>query len=455
MAKKKKVAASKKKKKKSAKRSAVAKKSSARSKRKASSKASSEANTSKANPKVVRKESPWDKAVKKTASSKPAGKEARAEKPSGKKSSSKTKGGYAFEIASREDLAAMLVGAGRPLTHDQLAETLDFQKGDDKHDALGRRLGAMVRDGQLVRNRRGGFLPVDEKDLIRGRVSAHADGFGFLINETGGEDVYLSAKQMRTVLDGDKVVVQITGTDRRNRSEGAVIEVLERAVKTVVGRLNINRGVGVLVPDNPKLGREIIIDKIAKASDGQIVLAEIVQQPTFSQPAIASVIDVLGDHLAPGMEIDIAIRSRDIPNEWPAEVLTASSKFGSSIDQAATKTKDRRDLREMPLVTIDGEDARDFDDAVYAEEKPDGGFKLVVAIADVSHYVESDKALDKEAYNRGTSVYFPQRVVPMLPESLSNGLCSLNPDVDRLCMVCEMGLDECLNTSMCCTSSIP
>ena len=346
---------------------------------------------------------------------------------------------YAFEIASREQLIEALVSAGRPLNHEQVAATLNMHQRDDKYEALGRRLGAMVRDGQIVRNRRGGFLPVDEDNLMRGRVSAHPDGFGFLINETGGEDVFLAARQMRSVMDGDRVVVQITGSDRKGRQEGAVLEVLERAVKTLVGRLQISRGVAVLQPDNKRIAREIVISDTAKAKDGQIVLAEIVEQPTNSRPPIASVVEVLGEHLSPGMEIDIAIRARDIPTEWPDDVVAESGAFGSEVNPSVVK--ERRDIRSMPLVTIDGEDARDFDDAVYAEEN-DNGFRLVVAIADVSHYVSVGSALDGEAYNRGTSVYFPQRVVPMLPESLSNGLCSLNPDVDRLCMVSDMSIDS-------------
>ena len=346
---------------------------------------------------------------------------------------------YAFEIASREQLLDVLAEADKPLTQEQVGAVLKMHDHDDKYEALGRRLGAMVRDGQVVRNRRGGFLPVDEANLIRGRVSAHPDGFGFLINETGGEDIYLAARQMRSVMDGDRVVVHITGTDRKGRSEGAVVEVLERAVKTLVGRLQVSRGVAVLQADNKRISREVLINDTAAARDGQIVLAEIVEQPTNSRPPIATVIEVLGEHLSPGMEIDIAIRSRDIPHQWPDEVLSESSAFGTSVNLSAVS--ERRDLRSLPLVTIDGEDARDFDDAVYAEAKA-SGFRLVVAIADVSHYVTPDSALDKEAYNRGTSVYFPQRVVPMLPESLSNGLCSLNPDVDRLCMVCDMSISD-------------
>ncbi len=346
---------------------------------------------------------------------------------------------YAFEIASREQLIEELKKAGKPLNQEQMADVLGMSGDDEKFIALGRRLGAMVRDGQIVRNRRGGFLPLDEKHLIRGRVSAHPDGFGFLINESGGDDIFLAARQMRAVMDGDRVVVHITGTDRRGRSEGAIVEVLERAVKTLVGKLQISNGVAVLRPDNKRLSREIVINDTLTASDGQIVLAEIVEQPSNSRPAIASVVEILGEQMAPGMEIDIAIRSRDIPVEWPDEVLTESGKIGTSVSESAIA--DRRDIRSLPLVTIDGEDARDFDDAVFAEKKANG-FHLVVAIADVSHYVMPDSPLDKEAYNRGTSVYFPQRVVPMLPESLSNGLCSLNPDVNRLCMVCDMSISD-------------
>ena len=348
-------------------------------------------------------------------------------------------GQYQFEIASRDELSEMLVSAGSPLTHEQLADALQMFARDEKFEALGKRLGAMVRDGQIIRNRRGAFLPVDEQNLIRGRVSAHPDGFGFLINEHGGDDIYLSARQMRRVLDGDRVVVNITGTDRRGRSEGAIVEVVERANKTIVGRLGISRGVAVLQPDNKRLSREILISDTGTAKDGQIVLAEIVEQPTNRRPPIGAVIEVLGEALAPGMEIEIAIRSRDIPEVWPQEVLSESGAIGTEVD--ADVIASRKDLRTTPLVTIDGEDARDFDDAVFAEVKP-YGWRLVVAIADVSHYVDIESALDREAYNRGTSVYFPQRVIPMLPESLSNGLCSLNPDVNRLCMVCDMGITK-------------
>lgn len=346
---------------------------------------------------------------------------------------------YKFEIASRDELAEEVMRAGKPLTQEQVAQALGIYAQNEQFEALGRRLNAMVRDGQLVRNRRGAFLPVDEESLIRGRIAAHPDGFGFLVNERGGDDIYLNAKQMRSVLDGDRVVVQITGIDRRGRSEGAIVDVIERANTSVVGRLRIASGVAMLEPDNKRLHQQIVVNDSGKARDGQIVVVEILEQPTRRQPPIGRVSEILGEHLSPGMEIDIAIRAHGIPASWPGEVLEQCRQIDASVDPAVVAQ--RRDLRRMPLVTIDGEDARDFDDAVYAEKK-DYGWRLVVAIADVAHYVDTDSALDIEALKRGTSVYFPQQVVPMLPEQLSNGLCSLNPDVDRLCMVCDMAVNH-------------
>ncbi|MDH5766947.1 MAG: ribonuclease R, partial [Gammaproteobacteria bacterium] len=308
-------------------------------------------------------------------------------------------------------------------------------------EALRRRLKAMVRDGQLIRNRKDGFIPVDEDDLIRGRVIAHPDGFGFLVPDEGGEDIFLHGRQMRTLLHGDRAVVQISGVDRRGRKEGAVIEVLERANDRIVGRLFIDSGVAIVVPDNKRLTQDIVIppDDLGEAEHGQIVIVEIVQQPTFRHQPFGRVTDIIGDHMAPGMEIDVAIHAHNIPFLWPDEV---KEQITDLTEEVSEKDKqDRVDIRHLPLVTIDGEDARDFDDAVYCESTSTG-WKLYVAIADVSHYVERATALDEEAYNRGTSVYFPGRVIPMLPEVLSNGLCSINPHVDRLCMVCEMLIDK-------------
>ena len=346
---------------------------------------------------------------------------------------------YENPIASRE-LILQVVHQDGAMTYERLQEVLKMESFEQK-EALRRRLTAMVRDGQLIRNRRDGFIPVNEADLIRGRVIAHPDGFGFLVPDEGGDDLFLHGKQMRTLLHGDRAVVQVSGVDRRGRREGAVIEVLERANHRVVGRIFFESGVNFVVPDNKRLTQDIIVpqESLGGAEHGQIVIVEIVQQPTFRHQPIGKVTDIIGDHMAPGMEIDIAIHSHNLPFLWPDEV---KEEIGRLSDQVAEVDKQGRvDIRNLPLVTIDGEDSRDFDDAVYCE-KTSSGWKLLVAIADVSHYVQRGSALDEEAYTRGTSVYFPERVIPMLPEILSNVLCSLNPQVDRLCMVCEMLIDK-------------
>jgi len=342
---------------------------------------------------------------------------------------------YQRPIPSREYILTVLGNADKPLAFRRLADELGLDEDID-HIALQRRLNAMERDGQLLRNRRGGFCLPERLDLVRGRVTAHPDGFGFLIPDEGGEDVFLTARQMRSILHGDRALVRVTGVDRRGRREGALIEVIERNNETVVGRYLEESGVSFVVPDNSRLQDvNIPADQRNNAQHGQIVVAAITQQPNRRSQPIGRISEVLGDHMAPGMEIDVAIRSHGLPHEWPEEVMQAAAKFGDTIPD--TDIAEREDLREVPLVTIDGKDARDFDDAVFCE--PHGkGWRLLVAIADVSSYVVSGDALDKEAIERGNSVYFPQRVIPMLPENLSNGLCSLNPNVDRLCMVCEM-----------------
>ena len=345
---------------------------------------------------------------------------------------------YENPIASRELILKVIHEEGAML-HENIIEVLELRT-DEQLEALRRRLNAMVRDGQLIRNRRDGYVPVNEEDLISGRVIAHADGFGFLVPDEGGDDIFLHGRQMRTLLHGDKCVVQISGKDRRGRLEGAVINVTERANDRIVGRLFIESGMAFVVADNKRITHDFMIpqNELGGATHGQIVIVEITQQPSFKGRAIGRISDIIGDHMAPGMEIDIAIHAHNIPFLWPDDVKQQVARISAEVIEA--DKKDRRDLTGMPLLTIDGEDARDFDDAVYCE-KSGKGWKLYVAIADVSHYVQRESALDTEAYNRATSVYFPERVIPMLPEVLSNGLCSLNPDVDRLCMVCEMQFD--------------
>lgn len=348
---------------------------------------------------------------------------------------------YEKPVPSREFILAVLNQSDRPMTHPELCA--HFQLGDDEEqiEAVRRRLIAMARDGQLISNRRDAFMPVDKVDLVRGRVQGHRDGYGFVIRADGGEDIYLHGRQMRKVFDGDEVLVRLSGENYRGKEEGAIVEVLARNTWQLAGRFFNEEGVQFVRPENARVTQDIMIPygSWGGAEPGQIVVVEITQQPDKNRLPMGKVIRVLGDHMAPGMEIELAIQSHGIPSIWPPEVQAEAAAIPPQVQE---KDKQHRvDLRHLPLVTIDGEDARDFDDAVLCERRR-GGWRLYVAIADVSHYVAVDSALDREARNRGNSVYFPDYVVPMLPEALSNGLCSLNPSVDRLCMVCEMTISD-------------
>lgn len=348
-------------------------------------------------------------------------------------------GRYENPIPSREYIMAHLASAGHPMNRQELAEVLGLHDPQDQ-EALRRRLRAMERDGQVIRNRRGGYGLASAMDLVRGHVIANPQGFGFLVPEKGGDDLYLSPREMRLVFHGDRVVARQVGEDHRGRREAAIVEVLEHNTHQLVGRYFFESGVGFVVPDNKRIHHEVLIppDRADGAQAGQIVTVAITEQPTRHRQPIGRITEVLGEHLAPGMEIDIAIRSYGLPQDWPVEVEDEITVFGDSVPDESKHG--REDIRHLPLVTIDGEDARDFDDAVYCE-KQGRGWRLLVAIADVSAYVAPETALDTEARTRGNSVYFPERVIPMLPEVLSNGLCSINPDVDRLCMVCQMDID--------------
>jgi ribonuclease R len=343
---------------------------------------------------------------------------------------------YEKPIPSREVIMDLLAQDDGPMSFARIAGALSLEDETDL-EALRRRLRAMERDGQVIKNRRDSYGLVQKMSLISGRVTGHADGYGFLIPDDGSEDLFLSAKQMRALLHGDRALARVAGIDRRGRREGAIVEVLERANNLVVGRFILEHGVGIVVPDNKRITQDILIsaENRGAATDGQIVVAEIIEQPSSRAQPIGKIVEVLGDHMAPGMEIDIAIRAHELPLEWPPEVTKEIA--GLKREVLEEHKLNRVDLRNLSLVTIDGEDARDFDDAVYCERQGKG-WRLLVAIADVSHYVATTTALDQEARNRGNSVYFPGRVIPMLPEILSNGLCSLNPKVDRLCMVCDM-----------------
>ncbi|WP_203142456.1 ribonuclease R [Marinobacter mangrovi] len=344
---------------------------------------------------------------------------------------------YENPIQSREFILAHLRERGAPATHETLCTELE-QTSPEGIEALRRRLIAMCRDGQLICNRRGAYLPIDEADLISGRVQGHREGFGFLVPDDGSSDLFLSAREMRQVIHGDRVAARVDQVDDRGRREGRIVEVLERRSQQIVGRLFRESGISFVVPENPRINQDVMVaeDDCGDARHGQYVVVEVMRQPTVRTKPTGRVVEVLGDHMAPGMEIAVAIRSYDIPHAWPqavGEQAAAISETVSEPDKAH-----RVDLRDLPLVTIDGEDARDFDDAIFCERRPRGGFRLVVAIADVSHYVRPGSPLDEQALERGNSVYFPDHVVPMLPEKLSNGLCSLNPEVDRLCLVSDM-----------------
>lgn len=347
---------------------------------------------------------------------------------------------YANPIPSREFILELLDNADQPVTHEQMCDLLKLTD-EDQIEALRRRLIAMARDGQLISNRRDAYVRLDKIDVVRGRVQGHRDGYGFVILADGGEDVYLHNRQMRKVFDGDEVLVRLSGEQYRGKEEGAIVEVLARNTTQLAGRFYNEEGVQFVRPENPRITHDIMIPfgSYGGAKHGQIVVAEITQQPDKNRLPMGRVIQVLGDHMAPGMEIELAIQAHGIPSIWPAEVLAEAAQLPSEV-RPKDKTH-RIDLRQLPLVTIDGEDARDFDDAVFCERRR-GGWRLYVAIADVSHYVQVESALDLEARARGNSVYFPDYVVPMLPEALSNGLCSLNPAVDRLCMVCEMTISS-------------
>lgn len=348
---------------------------------------------------------------------------------------------YSHPIPAREFIMGLLEKNKKTLNRERLAKELHLSS-DEQKEALRRRLRAMERDGQILFDRRRGYSLIKPEDLVSGRVIGHPDGFGFLTSDESSEDLFLSDNEMLTVFDGDRVQARISGVDRRGRKTGAIVKVLERNTTHLVGRLQSEDDQYFLKPENSRIAHEIDLDydQLMGAKVGQYVFVEIIEYPCRRYNASGRVTELLGDSMGPGMEIDVAIRSHDIPHSWPQDTLRAAKRLGSEVPEA--DKLHRADLRKLPFVTIDGEDAKDFDDAVYCEKEASGGWRLFVAIADVSHYVVPDSALDLEAQKRGTSVYFPGRVVPMLPESLSNGLCSLNPKVDRLVMVCEMTIDK-------------
>lgn len=350
------------------------------------------------------------------------------------------------DVPSREAIMQVLRAAADAMTPRALAKALGakypFSVG------LSRRLGAMERDGQLAQDARGKVQAVAKGNFIAGRVQGHRDGFGFLLRDDRGQDLFLSPREMLKVLHGDRVLVRQDG-EYRGKPEATIVEVLERRTNKLVGRFLRENGAYIVAPEDQRIKHDILVtpSDAGDAESGQVVVVEILQQPTRHTQPLGRVVEVLGEIDDPGMEIEIAVRKFDVPVEFSDKTRKEAAKLPATVRRS--DLKGRVDLRDAPFITIDGEDARDFDDAVYCEpvelgtgQRKRPGWRLLVAIADVSHYVTPGSGLDADAFERGTSVYFPRRVIPMLPETLSNGLCSLNPNVDRLALVCDMVIPE-------------
>jgi len=343
-----------------------------------------------------------------------------------------------------ESVLAELERLGVPVDPAALAERLGVTA--DARSAFERLIGRMEQAGTVIRNRRGHVCIVGKLDLLTGRVQGHPDGYGFLVLDAGGPDAFIGPRQMHKALHGDRVMAREIGVDRRGRREVSIVEVIARANSTVVGRVRQEHGVTFVEPEDKRISQPLLLvpGEDRGARPGQVVVAEIVAQPTGHAQPVARIVEVLGTYADPGMEIEIALRKHRLPHAFSRDAERAAARF--PVEPAGRDLEGREDLRSLPLVTIDGETAKDFDDAVWCEPRAgtgprrSGGFRLIVAIADVSHYVQPGSALDREAQERGNSVYFPRRVIPMLPEALSNGLCSLNPDVDRLCVACDMSI---------------
>ncbi|AEW44274.1 ribonuclease R [Serratia symbiotica str. 'Cinara cedri'] len=344
---------------------------------------------------------------------------------------------YKSPIPSREYIIAHLEKRETPASRNMLFKELDLI-GVDQLEALRRRLRAMERDGQLILTRRQCYALPERLDLLRGTVIGHRDGYGFLRIEGSKDDYYLSVEQMKIAIHDDVVLARVFSADSKGRREARIVRVLIPKIHQIIGRFFVDTNIGFVVPDDSRFSFDILVeeDSINRAIIGYMVVIELIQRPTRRTKAIGKIIEILGNNIDTDMVVDIALRTYNIPHSWSSQVDAQVAKLSEQVPEVAKK--DRVDLRKLPLVTIDSEDARDFDDAVYCEKKEGGGWRLWVAIADVSYYVRPDTLLDDVARNRATSVYFPSQVIPMLPEVLSNGLCSLNPQVDRLCMVCEM-----------------
>lgn len=344
---------------------------------------------------------------------------------------------YKHPIPSREYILEKLSRSKVFLSRGQLVQLFQISS-DFEQEAFRRRLRAMVRDGQLFKKRNGKYGIIKPRELIKGKVLGHKEGFGFVLPEDGTRRIFISVKEMHQLFDGDEVLVRIVGVDASNLREGSIVKILSRGFQKILGHFYLESGIGFVKPNNTRITHEIIIapEHQKDAKSGQIVFVDILAYPTEHTQPVGRISQILGDSISSGIEIIVAIHTFGLPHEWEAPIIAQMNRLPEEVLEK--ELKNRIDLRLLPFVTIDGEDARDFDDAVYAEPRKQGGWRLMVAIADVSHYVKMNTPLDQEAQKRGTSVYFPGHVIPMLPEKLSNHLCSLVPHRDRLSMICDM-----------------
>ncbi len=347
---------------------------------------------------------------------------------------------YDNPIPSREVILNYIKDQGVPVEFGQILEALEIHS-DEERIALKRRLTAMERDGQLYPNRQGYYGLVEKMDLVKGRVLASRDGPGELVSSSG-ERIYLPTRQMKCVFHGDIALVRPVGLNHKGKIEGRIEQIIERNTQTLTGRYQETFDSAYVAPVNPVFQHDILVlkDETQVVKAGNLVSVNIISQPTRHTQPMGEITKQLGEQIAIDDAIDMAIKTNNLAEFWPEEVIDQANKLPEEVKE--NDLKNREDLRALPFVTIDGEDAKDFDDAVYCQKTTSGGWRLFVAIADVSYYVRPGKPLDKEAKARSTSVYFPGCVIPMLPERLSNGLCSLKPNVDRLALICEMTISK-------------
>jgi ribonuclease R len=348
---------------------------------------------------------------------------------------------YENPIPSRVYIIDTLEDLGVPTSHKKLCKAFGI-KDQKQQNAVEYRLKAMLKDGQISKNKKRCYSIAKDIKLIKGTVQAKKEGHGLFVPETNGKNLYISSKAMLNLFDGDIILARCINKDYKNRAEAIPVEILKRGIKQIVGKYYNNKyNDSYIIAENKCINRRINIkDGDITPNNGEFVLADIIEYPDEFSETSAVVIEVLGYQDKPRIEIDIAIRENNIPFQWSETVIKESNNISEKIKQQ--DIRERIDLRDLPFVTIDGEDSKDFDDAIFCSKKKSGGWRLYVAIADVSHYVKVNSSLDVEAETRGNSVYFPDYVIPMLPEKLSNVVCSLNPKKDRLVMVCEITISE-------------